>query len=544
MARLAPRALILAALLLAPLAAAQDAPREDASAWVLVVDPGTTLDVTSLRGPGRVEVYGTLAVDATLTEPAALADVTLVYHGPGPHELARVRLDGPAAAPAIDVRGGLLTIANATFRGGELAIRANGSSLVRVSDATFDNQTEAAIETTERAALDVRRGTFRGPGDGIRFSSGGDLLVLTSVFRVAGQQLRAAPPPEEAWNGRIASTSFSAMAPETARGGVAVLATGNATLTLSHNRFRNAQLGLLAVGSGLVVESEEDAFLSNRLGVRIDAATVRLRAPVFANNTQDIQGDAILSYPTLLAADSPSQADDDGVAQDTPAGTAPAAQLNPPGAASARTAWYLGGALVALLVLGVAPFVLRTRLARLRARTLPREVRDGARARIAETLEGATGMGADDIARRAGLAEALTETLLDEMASEGSISVRRMGEGVPTYRLAPPLPPADAAEPDVDTPLRPQEVRVLRDLLQHPGTPQSAIAQRLGLSRQALHYHVKKLEARGLLTKITKGRETHCYARAEAEALVAQAPPDEATDAAETVAPSSDANRP
>lgn len=543
MARLALRVWLLATLLLVPLVAAQDAPGapEKASPWTLVVDPGTILNVTSLRGPGRVEVHGTLAVDPTLPEPAVLTDVTLIYLGPGPHELARVRVDVPAASPAIDLRGGTLSIASATFLGGGIAIRANGSALLRVADASFDNQTDAAIETMERAALDLRRATFRGPADGLRFASSGDLLVGASIFRVLGQQVRVAPPPDEAWTGRIANTSFSTSAPETPRGGLAVLATGNATLALTQNRFRNVQLGVLAVGTGLVVDSEGDAFLSNRVGVRVEDATVRLRAPVFANNTQDIQGDATLSYPALLAA-TPSPSDGAGSEADAPGGV-PAAQLSDVGAGT-RGAWYVGGALVGLLLLGVAPLLLRPQLARLRVRTLPRDVREGARARIAETLERASGLGADDIARRAGLGETLTETLLDEMADEGSVSVRRMGEGVPKYRLAPPRPPAGAAPPDTGTPLRPQEVRVLRDLLQHPGTAQSAIAQRLGLSRQALHYHVKKLEARGLLTKVTKGRETHCYAREEAEPLVASAPPDDTAEGSAPVAPPSDANRP
>jgi predicted transcriptional regulator len=54
------------------------------------------------------------------------------------------------------------------------------------------------------------------------------------------------------------------------------------------------------------------------------------------------------------------------------------------------------------------------------------------------------------------------------------------------------------------------ERRILDDVLAHAGTAQAAVAARLGLSRQALHYHVKKLEARGLLSKTPEGRETRC----------------------------------
>lgn len=77
----------------------------------------------------------------------------------------------------------------------------------------------------------------------------------------------------------------------------------------------------------------------------------------------------------------------------------------------------------------------------------------------------------------------------------------------------PPPPPARAAEPpalDVHAPLSAAERRILEDILAHPQTPQRAVADRLGYTRQALHYHVKKLEARGLVLKTVEGRETRC----------------------------------
>jgi len=77
--------------------------------------------------------------------------------------------------------------------------------------------------------------------------------------------------------------------------------------------------------------------------------------------------------------------------------------------------------------------------------------------------------------------------------------------------LGPAPPPRDAPRtPDLRTPITGIERRILADVIAHPDTPQRAVADRLGYTRQALHYHVKKLEARGLVTKLVEGRETRC----------------------------------
>lgn len=90
-------------------------------------------------------------------------------------------------------------------------------------------------------------------------------------------------------------------------------------------------------------------------------------------------------------------------------------------------------------------------------------------------------------------------------------------EPVLVERAPPP------AAPDLAVPMSPLERRILEDILAHPGTAQRAIADRLGYTRQALHYHVKKLEARGLVTKAAEGRETRCHVPVQvARALAAR----------------------
>lgn len=90
---------------------------------------------------------------------------------------------------------------------------------------------------------------------------------------------------------------------------------------------------------------------------------------------------------------------------------------------------------------------------------------------------------------------------------------------------AEPVEPAPPPEPPADLALKPLERRVLEDVLAHPGTSQRAVADRLGMTRQALHYHVKKLEARGLLAKTAKGRETLCEVPPQVAAAVRALPP-------------------
>lgn len=98
------------------------------------------------------------------------------------------------------------------------------------------------------------------------------------------------------------------------------------------------------------------------------------------------------------------------------------------------------------------------------------------------------------------------------------VPARRRAQELPEADPAPPPPPPPTPIP---TPtLTPQELRILLDVVANPGSAQAAIAQRLGMTRQALHYHVKKLDARGLLRKEAQGRETHCRVPPEVAAAL------------------------
>lgn len=84
---------------------------------------------------------------------------------------------------------------------------------------------------------------------------------------------------------------------------------------------------------------------------------------------------------------------------------------------------------------------------------------------------------------------------------------------VPPRRVQAP-PPATPPVPG----LRPMERAVLDAVVARPGRAQAELAAALGMSRQAVHYHVKKLVEAGLVVKVMRGRETLCYAKEHAPA--------------------------
>ena len=510
--RLLRLALLVALLLAAPVppGAAQD-PAD--AGWVIVVQEGEVFprpgDNATLLGPGRLEVHGALSLEGAPGAPALLTGVSIVLHGEGPHRLAHARLAGPADV-LVDLRGGALRVEDATFEGGGAALRAQGAARLEVVGATFLDQLVAGVLLRDNASAALQRVAFHGGAPSVRASGDGALDVRDAAFR--GRATHVAVDAAPGWSGSVRNASFGPAAE-----GVVVRAAGPARLALEDTRFRGLGTGLVAEGASLVVTGTSDAFLANHVAVRSADAAVTLRRAYFANNTQDLDGPVTLDAPTFLRDAAPA-------AQETAARAPGAEALAAAGAFDARLA--LGAAILAFLAFGFLAYALRDRLRRLlaraRARLLPEPLRDEARARIAETLEGAPPLHADDVARRAGVGHELAEALLDEMADEGSVAVGSLAgpDGAARYRLKTAPVPAGAPAPDLAEPLSPQEARILQDAADHPGTAQSAIAQRLGMSRQAIHYHVKKLETRGLVTKISKGRETRCYVRAEALALL------------------------
>lgn len=486
--------------------------------WVLVVRENETLVLTgenaTMRGPGILDVRGRLVLEGDATSKGYLRDVRIQLTGAGPHHIANVVF--ATNGTVLRHEQGLLALEHARFDGGAIAIHALAAADVRATDVVFAEQRDAAIVLDDAARLTLTAGSFSGGAPSIRAATSGALDVRDSTFRGRAAHLVAQAP--DGWRGSLTNDSFGP-----APTGVLVTASGPATLTLERNRFRGMDVALEVAGAGLRVKGANDTLVDNGVGIRVEGASVEMQGTVFGNNTVPFEGAVTLQEPTFLTQ----------VAQ--PPGVPAATSDEFPAPASTTATWVLVGLLGVLLAgsggAWLARDPLRRRVALLRARLLPKPLRDEARERIHESLERGEPASVEDVARRAGIGTELARAFLDQMADEGALETTNDGSG--KYRLAAPAPPPDAPPPDLGAPLTTQEARVLRDMLDHPGTPQSAVAQRLGLSRQALHYHVKKLETRGLVTKITKGRETHCYVRAEARALL---PP----NAAPPVAPPSD----
>lgn len=108
-------------------------------------------------------------------------------------------------------------------------------------------------------------------------------------------------------------------------------------------------------------------------------------------------------------------------------------------------------------------------------------------------------------------------------AGVGALLAPRMRFRAPPVPVPVSVPAAPEPEPSAPA-LSGIERRILEDVVAHPGTAQRAIADRLGYTRQALHYHVKKLEARGLVEKSVEGRETRCHVPVRVLRALAAAP--------------------
>lgn len=73
---------------------------------------------------------------------------------------------------------------------------------------------------------------------------------------------------------------------------------------------------------------------------------------------------------------------------------------------------------------------------------------------------------------------------------------------------------AGPGRPDPDPYLTSAQRRILQRVERDPGIPQRRLAKAVGMSRENLHYHTKKLAAAGLLERVRDGRVRRHYLRA------------------------------
>lgn len=158
----------------------------------------------------------------------------------------------------------------------------------------------------------------------------------------------------------------------------------------------------------------------------------------------------------------------------------------------------------ALLLAG--PALLFTRLAK------PKLLEHDTRDRIYTHLQQHPGVYFRSLRRDLALPNGVLVHHLYHLERARMVRRRRTGRRLTFY-------PADVAPVNVDA-LHAIAYGLLDAAHRQPGLSQSAVAAQMGLSRQALNYHVQKLQELGLVEVKREGRETHMRVPPEAWARV------------------------
>ncbi|HET6405883.1 MAG TPA: hypothetical protein VFH78_14665, partial [Candidatus Thermoplasmatota archaeon] len=380
----------------------------------LRIGPGTTL-----TGPGNITVWGTLLVNGS-NGRAPEFSVQIRVLGDGYAELRHARVWG-VNATALEVFGGGMTLHDVLVEGNTRAALVKGSGRLVATDTVFRDHAGEAIYVEERAHVRLDRATLSGNGRGATVYSASLFHANDSSFASNGQHLVVdlGPWSQAQADILLARNRFSAPASTPAQLPSIVLrhdppfvdAGEERTVRLASNTVQGAPVGLRIEGRGLVVESANDSYLDNDVGISIQQSTVTLTGPTFGN-VRDVEGSGRLSVndATYLRGSSPT--------------LAPEA---PPSPWPRWTLW--GGGLVVLAALAL----LVPRLAR---RAPPPPPARPARAPPAPPP--------------------VRAPVMDAVAPEAPDA-------------APP-PPAPPAQPDLATAISAVERRILEDILAHPGT--------------------------------------------------------------------------
>jgi predicted transcriptional regulator len=113
------------------------------------------------------------------------------------------------------------------------------------------------------------------------------------------------------------------------------------------------------------------------------------------------------------------------------------------------------------------------------------------RAQVMEAIEAAPGVNANELARRLGRPRSVISHHLRSLQRAGLVSRREAGGAVRHYATPPPAGPLPPAHPTAQ--------RILRLVRESPGLSVGELADRASLGYGATHYHVRRLQAEGLL---------------------------------------------
>ncbi len=529
--------LLMAAVLASVPVDAGDATGDQPVPGVWVIPAGETLVVqpgTHFHGRGPIVIEGSMDIRGTAAEPALFEVPVLVRGGAVSGSHARF---SPALGTAIDVQDGSLTLSNVVFDGGAAAVTAElGVVSVVIERATFTGYPDTAIRLSAPGDFRVSSSSFSGNGESVRitlyeaeapgalsssysftdnaFMADGGHLIAVRAVDVTPHGVRRIDLTGNTFLGSPGFTADNAnaavfiVARDPQADGAAV--TGlQPLIRSSDNLFKGNAIALHLEKAGYDFVSTRDTFLDNDVGVLLRSVDgPRFVETVFSNLRWDIQSDA-LDTNVILSGVSYSNDRVFFGARDTVAVDGVALPYVAAGAAAIGVAGLLAvlftdvgwGAFQRFLV---AP--LYTRLSR------DDIIGNEKRQNIIQYVSDTPGAHLRRIATELEMSYGTLTYHVYRLEKEGFITSRAQGAFKRFFPATGGVKRQSSDRP-LETELRGVEREIYDYMGANPGTTQSDIAKALGLSRQALHYHVKKLDKRGFLRKVTQGRETLCYVR-------------------------------
>ncbi|HVL47586.1 MAG TPA: winged helix-turn-helix transcriptional regulator [Candidatus Thermoplasmatota archaeon] len=192
----------------------------------------------------------------------------------------------------------------------------------------------------------------------------------------------------------------------------------------------------------------------------------------------------------------------------------PAEAFAPPSAEAVAFGAVVAAALAALA--WAWPVLKHVAVARFYAHVQPSEVFDNAvRERIFAHVKADPGVSATDLAKRAGVSWGTTIYHLEVLEQTRMVVSLRNGR----YRRYFENGAGDAAKRTAVAVLRNDvTAKVAKALSAHPGLSQKEAARLVGLSPQALHWHINRLAGAGLLRRERDGRVVRHFMAEKTEA--------------------------
>jgi len=433
----------------------------------LIVGANETLVLEAgarLVGNGSVQVAGTLILNGTASTRVTFLVPVVISAGGAivGHDAVWRAIDGSA----LTATSATVTLANVTFDGNARGVDLDGSTLAEISHATLREHTHQGVRIANGAALLMTDVTLTGNDVGVQ--SAGALDMTRASLVANGQHFNISAPA-----GALASVRFADVeAGPMTRNGAALDLAAPAGARLSARTLRtnvhDAAIGIRAVGAGVTLDGDDDKLVDNAVGVLVrNNASVRL-VNATLGNTQNALGPLALINANYVVP-----------------GTTPASEVG------ANTATPPRATVIFVVLALIAAIAVAARF---------RTTHPGRGPAADHTADHTAGNTAGNTAGRPASPQPSAARLTHNEQAPSESAARAHG--------APDI--AARLEALGDT-----AHRILAHIVANPGATQRDIADRLELTRQNLHYHIRRLEADELVERRRDGRTMHCFARDE-----------------------------